>query len=582
MLTRFCHIILLFILVTSCDKTIGGATGTGSTAIVAVNVTTDKAAYKPNDNVTFTIDKSVPATAHVRYKYLGEVLSDATVNGTTWTWKAPATDYRGYMVEVYKMEGTEETILGTVGVDVSTEWTKFPRYGFLSLFPQMADADIKAVIDNLNRHHINGLQFYDWQYKHHQPLAGTVASPTPVYKDIINRDISFATVSKYITAAYNSNMKAMFYNLVYGAWKDAAADGVKDEWYAYTDNAHTTKDKISLPQPPFLSDIYVLDPSNVSWQNHLISENKKVYGALPFDGFHMDQVGNRGTRYKYDGTSLDLSQTFKPFIQAVKTDLPAKYNVMNAVNQYGQEGIASSPVDFVYSEVWEGNESYASLARIIKDNYAWSGNTKNTVLAAYMNYNLANNPGFFNTPGVIMTDAVTFAFGGSHLELGEHMLGKEYFPNNNLKMKDDLKLALVSYYDFLVGYENLLRDGGSFNTVSLTSADYKLKLNNWAPTQGQVSVVAKEVGNRQVMHLLNFINANTLEWRDNAGSQTTPSVVENARFSFTTTKTVKKIWYATPDKDNGASKTIAFTQSGNQINFNLPFLHYWDMIVVEY
>jgi len=582
MFKRFCHIFLLMVLVASCDKTIGGSTGIGSTALAAVTISTDKATYKPNDNVTFTLDKSVPTTAHVRYKYLGDVLSDATVSGTTWTWQAPATDYRGYFAEVYNVKGTEETILGTVAVDVSTEWTKFPRYGFLSLFPQMTDADIKSVIDNLNRHHINGLQFYDWQYKHHQPLAGTVASPTPVYKDISNRDISFATVSKYITAAHNSNMKAMFYNLVYGAWKDAATDGVKDEWYAYTDNTHTTKDKISLPQPPFLSDIYVLDPSNVSWQNYLINENKKVYGALPFDGYHIDQVGNRGTRYKFDGTSLDLSQTFKPFIQAVKTDLPAKYNVMNAVNQYGQEGIASSPVDFVYSEVWEGNESYASLARIIKDDYSWSGNTKNSVLAAYMNYDLANNAGFFNTPGVIMTDAIIFAFGGSHLELGEHMLGKEYFPNNNLKMKDDLKRALVSYYDFLVGYENLLRDGGTFNNFSLTSADYKLKLNNWPPAQGQVSVVAKEIGNRQVMHLLNYINANTLDWRDNSGSQTAPSVVENARFSFTTTKTVKKMWYATPDKDNGASKAITFTQSGNQINFNLPFLQYWDMIVVEY
>lgn len=80
-----------------------------------------------------------------------------------------------------------------------------------------------------------------------------------------------------------------------------------------------------------------------------------------------------------------------------------------------------------------------------------------------MNYDLANNKGYFNTPSVLMTNSVIFAFGGAHLELGEHMLGKEYFPNNNLSMKDDLKNSLVNYYDFLVAYQN-----SSFATVELS------------------------------------------------------------------------------------------------------------------
>ncbi|MDP2338126.1 MAG: glycoside hydrolase family 66 protein [Bacteroidota bacterium] len=63
------------------------------------------------------------------------------------------------------------------------------------------------------------------------------------------------------------------------------------------------------------------------------------------------------------------------------------------------------------------------------------------------------------------------AAGGAHLELSEHMLGKEYFPNNNLQMRPDLKEALVHYYDFMVGYQNLLRDGGTFNSPQVASAD---------------------------------------------------------------------------------------------------------------
>src|SRR5690606_2636345 len=117
---------------------------------------------------------------------------------------------------------------------------------------------------------------------------------------------------------------------------------------------------------------------------------------------------------------------------------------------------------------------------------------------AYVNYDLADNSGHFNTPSVLMADAVIFAFGGAHLELGEHMLGKEYFPNNNLTMGDDLKRMLVSYYDFLVAYQNLLRDGGTFNSPTLVSADNKVRFNNWPAQLGKVAVAGKKVGNKQV------------------------------------------------------------------------------------
>lgn len=80
--------------------------------------------------------------------------------------------------------------------------------------------------------------------------------PAASWKDIINRDIYFSTVEKYIAAAHSRNMKAMHYNLIYGAWKDAEADGTKKEWYVYTDNTHTNRDFHPLPTPPFLSNIF--------------------------------------------------------------------------------------------------------------------------------------------------------------------------------------------------------------------------------------------------------------------------------------------------------------------------------------
>ena len=42
-------------------------------------------------------------------------------------------------------------------------------------------------------------------------------------------------------------MKFYCYNLCFGALKDAAADGVKEEWYLFKDASHTTKDSHDLP-----------------------------------------------------------------------------------------------------------------------------------------------------------------------------------------------------------------------------------------------------------------------------------------------------------------------------------------------
>lgn len=584
-----CALILFICMSVSCSKTSGdpnivpeAPANTATPTFTNVPISTDKAVYNPGTVVTFTIgNTSLPATAKVRYKNSNTIISEANISGTTWTWTTPATDYKGYIAEVYDTNNGTETIYGAIGIDVSSDWKKFPRYGFLSDFSQLSDNDINAVVTNLNKYHINGLQFYDWQNKHHKPLPIVNAAPATTWKDIINRDIHLSTIQKYISSAHAHNMKAMFYDLVYGAWDSGEADGVQKEWYVYKDNTHTNMDFHPLSSP-FLSNIYLLDPSNTGWQQYFINQINTVYQYLNFDGFHMDQLGDRGSRYKYDGTFLNLSQTFKPFIDAVHSANSQKYNVMNAVQQYGQQSIASASSDFLYTEVWSPSDNYSDLATLIKQNNTLSNNTKNTVLAAYMNYDLANNKGYFNTPSVLMTNSVIFAFGGTHLELGEHMLGKEYFPNNNLNMKDDLKNSLINYYDFLVAYQNLLRDGGTFNAIDINSADKKMMIDTWPASAGSVAVFGKKVNNTQVIHFINFTNSKTQQWRDNGGIQTAPVTIKDAKLVFTSTMSVKRVWIASPNFIGGASRSLNFAQIGSKVSFILPELQYWDMVVVEY
>lgn len=547
----------------------------------ALNLFADKAAYNPGETARFSINRNLQGDWKIRFRHLNQLILEQPVSGTSFSWTLPAEDFKGYLVELVEIKEGKEIVQASIGVDASSDWHRFPRYGFLSKFGTIASSDMEKIINNLTRHHINGLQFYDWQYKHHQPLAGTGALPMQSWTDIANKEVRLNTVKNYIELAHEKGMKTMFYNLAFGALKDAAADGVKEEWYLFKDANRTEKDKHVLPQPFFKSDIFLTDAGNAEWQNYLINQHNQVYQALDFDGYHVDALGDRGRLYNFKGGQVNQAEDFSSFLTAMKNAAPAKKLVMNAVNQYGQrESIAAAPVDFLYTEVWHPNESFADLATILGNNYFLSDG-KPTVLAAYMNYDLSDNPGYFNTPGVLLADAVIFALGGAHLELGEHLLSKEYFPHTNLQVSDELRWALMKYYDFMVAYENILRDGGEWNALPVTCTNQQMTIRQWPPVTGNVSMVSKKMEGRQILHLINFNQAAELNWRDTNGRQRKPQLVENAVLQCTVNQPVKRVWLASPDHHQGAPQEISFVQEGNELVFTLPSLLYWNMIVIE-
>lgn len=579
----FLHLLLAGCLLTACTKEEGytGFVDPDAGKNAEISLSTDKAAYAPGETVTFTASQMPEGAIYIRYRHLDENLGEQAAAGTTWTWTAPDNDFTGYLVEVYQKSSEGETTLATIGVDVSSDWTRFPRYGFLSSFGDIPQSGIEGVIDNLNRHHINGVQFQDWHYKHHWPLGGTRENPLESYLDIASRTTKLSTLKAYIEKIHSCGMKAIFYNLCFGALDDAAQDGVNERWYIFSDNNHTNKDVHALGAP-FKSSIYLLDPANTEWQEYIGERNDDVYAVLDFDGYQIDQLGNRGTRYDYDGNQVDLPAGYASFINAMKTLHPQKRLVMNAVSGYGAEQIAGSgKVDFCYNEMWNSEDQFTDLRSTIEANDSYSGGTLKTVFAAYMNYDLANNIGTFNTPGVLLTNAVIFALGGSHLELGEHMLCKEYFPNSNLGMSEELQEAMVAYYDFLVAYQNLLRDGGSLNEVTVTSADGKLNFAPWAPSLGNVVTLGRKVGTRQVVHLLNFSQANSLSWRDLNGTMPEPQLVESVAVDITTADPVERVWMASPDIDGGAVRELPFENTATGVRITIPSIKYWDMIVLE-
>ncbi len=538
----------------------------------------DKSAYMPGEQVIFRTDAQ-KKNVEIRYYQKDKLLQKQKLVNTSWTWMPPKADYQGYLITLW--DTSKNQPLATTAVDVSSDWARFPRYGFLSKYPDMSAEEQQKIIENLKDHHINGIQFYDWHYRHDQPLAGTPVAPWSHWADVGTRIISGKTVAGYIGLAHQYRINAMFYNLNYGALRGYGYNGVTDQMFMYKDRDHKEKDVFKLPVSEFISDIYFTDPANNDWQKYLAEKNNDLYKVYDFDGFHIDQVGDRGEVYDYEGKPVQLGHAFADFIRAMKKARPDKKLVFNAVNQFGQEEMAAAPLDVLYTEVWGPNDSFADLAKVITDNDRFSKYSKKTILAAYMDYENADRKGEFNTPGILLTDAVIMAFGGNHLELGEHMLGKEYFPSDNLAMKPDLVKALRDYYNFQVAYENLLRDGGSFTEIPVTSVQGKVKFNSWPPVKGQVSVLGKRFQKQSVLHFINFTNAGSLEWRDNKGTQTEPAAIEKIPVSITVNGNVKSVWYATPDQMQGMPQTIKFKQKGNQITVEVPYLKYWGMMVID-
>lgn len=548
-------------------------------------ITTDKARYSPGEAVQFSVqfDKESPdASLKISYFHLNTKIDSQSIaeysNPVSWTWQPPQTDYQGYLAEIILQDGATSLDTIRIAVDVSSDWSKFPRYGFLSKYQHLSTTQIENTIAELNRYHINGLQFYDWHYKHHMPLKGAPENPAESWNDIANRTNYFSTVAGYIKAAHERNMMAIAYNLLFGAYRNAAVDGVSNEWRLFKDQAHNEPDFHDLPSS-WASDIYLIDPSNPQWISYIIDKTQDAFAVFDFNGWHIDQLGDRGTLYNYSGQKVSLPDTYLQFIQQTKNSLNTSL-VMNSVNQYGQSDIAASPVDFLYTEVWPPNDSYSALVSIIRHNTLLSNEKLATVLAAYMNKARSSQSGDFNAHGVLLTDAVIFAAGGAHLELGEHMLANEYFPNDNLKMSSDLQRQLIAYYDFLAAYQNLLRDGGDFTQDCLQS-ESPVSIRNVA-RQGSIWCFSKEFECRQIFHLINFINAKTLNWRDDTGDQPKPNLLENVKVSFISLEKAKSLWIASPDFDGGMAKNIAFEQHGDTVRFAIPALKYWDMVVADY
>jgi dextranase len=572
---------------------------------VGVTVTTDASRYVPGSPVRVTVEVAgASGTAPDEYdvsvtmSHLGDVVG--TVGPTpvsaaagasgeaTLGWTPPREDFRGYLLRATVTDGQGNVVgTGSSAVDVSSDPGRFPRYGFVSRYD--GDVQPRAVADELRAHHITDVQFYDWHRTHHVPLAGTTADPAGSWVDLAGRATEGRVVRELIDEVHGFGGEALDYNLIYGADEGYGEDGsgVDPTWGLYLNEDCAEQDHHPLPSAWPVSRIYLMDPAHTDWQNHLAARENDAFAVFPFDGFQADQLGARPVVHTCGGEEVDLASRFGAWIDAFARHT-GKRIVFNAVGQYGQDQVAANPhLAYLYTEAWPatGQRTYADLKAVIEHNREVSGG-KPTVLAAYLNAARGETPGEFNTAGVLMADAVIFASGGAHNELGDvgHMLSSPYYPHFNLSMTGELRRALGDYYSFLVAYQNLLRD----RDVEPAAADVVMpgvETSNDG-TGGTVWTFARQKGDTEILHFINLLGTTDTSWVDTDGRRPPPPVQ--------TGRTVRHYFHgdpprtvslASPDLGGGQARQLEFTRGSDErgayIEFTLPSLAYWDMVWIN-
>ena len=552
---------------------------------------TDKSAYRPGDEVRFTLELKNETQEEFKGKIefawydltqkteLPALEAQVDAGGEKTlelSWTPPEEDYRGYLVTALARTGKETVDRRNTAVDVSSDWSRYPRYGYLCEFGDLGEEEIEAVVSRLSRYHINGLQFYDWQDEHDKPLAGTREEPAEKWQDIAKRDVYAKTVSGYIEALHARNMMAANYNLMFGAYEDYEEKGAKKEWGLYQDEHHEVQD--NHPLPNWESSLYLMDPSNPEWQDYLLAREADVFAVYDFDVFHVDTLGYRGYVYDYEGEEVELSTSYGGFLQQAGERL-GKRILLNPVNGYGAMDAAQSCADFLYEEVWPGSyPEYAHLKQVADTNYDLSQNQKACVIAAYLNYEVAE--GEFNTNAVKLADAVLFASGAGHLELGDTgMLSSEYFPNRKLAVSEELARDLRDYYDFFTAYETVLRHPEDRREWNGSLSGYQLGKDG---EPGEVWMFGSENERFCTVQLINLLSRTDAGWRDDGNTCEDPLLVRDTELSLEVGEiTVKQVVLASPDIAGGTPYPLEYSLENGILKIQIPYLAYWDMILIE-
>ena len=567
----------------------------------------DKARYAPGETATLRVDLDNPGpdangALNVRVMRLAQVVASfhqpvslprGCPQTLSFPWKTPRDDFRGYGVDVDLLVDGAVRDARSTALDVSSDWTRFPRLGFFSEYPAGDDAEGKAA--DLAKFHINAVQFYDWKWTHDRLVPrGPDGAPADLFTQVGGRIQSFQAVKDKISALHARGMAAMAYSLLYGDSGNDVPEHV--ERAAFKVPFSTRLEDIRTHDAGAYS-IWIMDVSNPAWKEHLFGQFLDAMDQAGFDGIHLDNLGGASC-YRYGSdAAIPEREEFPRFIREARTRLRAAHpgarlTHNDVMGNYLPE-IARSDADLYYSEVWTRN-TYQDIRDNLLEAQA-AGGGKPVVLAAYINRKPWDEigdpaqpglPTFINDASARLMDACVFAHGAFHIELGEdaQMLVNEYFPARSPRMHAGLRRSMRDLYDFLVRYQNLLSFDPRFPLRDVTDA-LRISSDTHALSPrgegGAIWTVAKARADGVLaLHLLNLAGVDSL-WRNPTGNPTPQSGIG---LKVHVDRRIRQVLIATPDDGLGRAHPVPFQQGtdadGAHVAFVAPKLAFWTLAMI--
>lgn len=542
--------------------------------------------FLPGEQAAFSLEIAAPTAATARLTWsifhLAEKLDEGKrsvhlqpgVQQVELAWQPPQAAPRGYGLEVslWAADGERLAEISTA-FDVLAHWTQHPRYGFLTDFSPGREG-LDETMDLLARYHLNGLQFYDWMYRH-----DTLLPDSEPYLDPLGRELSLRTVKELITAAHVRGMAAMPYTAVYGASLDFYR--THPDWVLYGPDG----------QPAFFFDfLAIMDPHPDSpWTHHLLAQYAQVLEETEFDGVHIDQYGDPKTGYDASGGAFDLAEPLAAFISASRQVVDQQRAngtvIFNAVGNWPVEAVAPAPQDIVYIEVWPPYTEFGDLRQIAVQAQAL-GDGKPVVLAVYIDPAAQAN--------VLLADAVIFASGAGHIELGEPRraapgyLADPYFPKYG-ELPPELAAQLLRLYDFAVRYQDVIGPSAADATpayrgrIHLSAAEQPVDTS--APAAGNVWPIVRETPGSKpaftAVSLINLVGLPHNHW--NEPLPAAPQPLSDLCLELAgVDRRVRGMWLASPDGRDPGLKPAAYTLQNGELQVQIPRLELWSLVLIQW
>jgi GH15 family glucan-1,4-alpha-glucosidase len=385
---------------------------------------TDKARYNPGDSAVISVElknddvSSWSGLVYLEVYHLETLVYKDSLSTTVpsageateaFKWITPKDDFTGYLIKV-----SAEDSFGAAGLDVSSDFTKFPRYGYVADFDENeTQAQSAAKISELSRDfNINAIQFYDWMWRHEVLIKRTDGKIDPTWDDLFDRTVSWATIQNQISAAHDNNASAMAYVMSYAAREGYDQFNVQPSWGIFQDRNHLSQFNVDFNNGKYL---WLFNPANTDWQNYIIDQYSDALQTGLFDGLQIDQMGQRNDIYDFWGRSVYLKDTFSDLINAAKSELDGQginntitFNVVDGtVNGWGLwDAALNADTDFNFSEIWWLSNNYNDLKSYIEQ-FRTESDGKSLVLAAYMNYRDDTGDRYEAEDGVLVGVAVS-------------------------------------------------------------------------------------------------------------------------------------------------------------------------------